>query len=131
MERPETDAMDDSFLKIWKTYTKIILILALPLIDLFTDIYTLNLYYEPNKSFMVKAFCASLFVISLHNVISTACGVTRISALHSRSKLVIWGSNGWKFVTVALHAIGVGGILVPLEAILSTQKLNPETIYER
>ena len=115
----------------WKAFTKLFIILALPLIDLSTDVYTIYMYFEPSKSLLMKAFYISLFVTCFHNAVSIACGLTRLKALHHKKKLAIWGSTGWKCLTVISHTLGVGGILVPLEAILSCQKFHAKTILKR
>ena len=131
MDSHEAENSNGNRSKIWKALGKLIVVLALPLIDLSTDIYTLYLHFEPSKPLLMKAFYISLSVTFLHNVVSTACGLTRIKDLHHQSKLAIWSSTGWKCLTVALHALGVGGVIVPLEAILSCQKFHEKSMLTR
>ena len=105
----------------WLAYLKITLTVGLTIFDWATDIYTLHLYCKPDKPLMLRAFYASLATILLHNLISSAHGLLAISQLHSKYKLTIWGGAGWKSVSVALHTVGLGGLVVPLEALTSFQ----------
>ena len=105
-------------MRTWKTYLRIVMTIALPVFDSVTDIYTLLLYYDPNKPLMQKAFFASLVTICLHNVISGANGLLQISKVHAHTKLVLWESLRGKLITTLLHAAGLGNLFVPLEAII-------------
>ena len=115
----EDSKENNSGIRTWKTYITIAMTIALPVFDFITDIYTLHLYYDPNKPLMLRAFFASLVTILLHNVISSVSGLLIISKLHKRSKLALWESAGGKLVTVMLHVTGMANLVLPLEAILS------------
>ena len=115
---------NNSRIRTWKTYITIATTLALPVFDFATDIYTLHLYYDPNKPLMLRAFFVSLVTILLHNVISSVSGLLLLSKLHDRSKLVLWESAVGKLVTVMLHVAGMANLVLPLEAILSKQYLD-------
>ena len=115
---------NNSRIRTWKTYITIGTTLALPVFDFATDIYTLHLYYDPNKPLMLRAFFVSLVTILLHNVISSVSGLLLLSKLHDRSKLVLWESFRGKLVTVMLHVAGMANLVLPLEAILSKKYLD-------
>ena len=110
---------------------KILFKIALPIFDMVTDVYTLTQYYNPSKPLMMKVFMASLLTILLHNCISTFYWMTSISKFHERLPLFIWSNSAWRGVTIMLHAFGLGGILVPIEAACSIWRLNRDEVTQR
>ena len=110
---------------------KIAFKIALPLCDSATDIYTLYRYYHSNKPLMFIALMVSFSTILIHNIISTLHGIYTISQFHEHTPLSIWKNASWKCFTVVLHALGLGGIGIPVEIILLFPYLDQNQLIDR
>ena len=107
--------------------------ILLPILDLVTDAYTLNRYYHHalNKPLMMSVFRASFLTILFHNAVSTWLGLAGVRQFHARLPLATWTGAAWQSVTVALHALGIGGIIVPVEALLVVARFNRQAAAQR
>ena len=90
----------------------------LPLFDMVTDAYTMYRYYDRQKNLMRRAFYASLGIMLIHNLVSTAHGAFRLSSTAGRDKVLLWSSWKWKSMAVALHLLGAGSLVIPVEMIV-------------
>ena len=121
--------------RFWFARTIAVLIfkILMPIFDLMTDGYTLHRYYRhaENKPLMMSVFRASFFTILFHNAVSTWRGIGGVKRFHAQFPLVTWNGAAWKSVTLALHALGIGGVIVPVEAFFAVHHLDRQVAAQR
>ena len=128
-------AISQHQLRLWfgRNIAVLLFKILLPILDWGTDVYTLHRYYRlaENKPLMTNVFRASLFTILFHNAISTWHGIRGIKRFNALFPLATWSGNAWKSFTLVLHALGIGGVIVPVEAIFVIIRLDREAATQR
>ena len=132
-ELVETSSEGQSRFWFARTIAVLLFKILMPILDLMTDSYTLHRYYHyaKNKPLMMNVFRASFLTILFHNAVSTWYGISGVKQLHAQFPLATWSGAAWKSVTLALHALGIGIVIVPVEAFFVVNGFDRQTAAQR